>query len=319
MNRGVARRTIFEGASDVRFFLSRLAKAVRRGDLEIHAYSILTTHFHLLVRSPRGRLSVVMKMAQNEHVRRFNRARRRDGPLVRGRFLSKPVRSEAYKAVLVRYIDQNPIAARLVSHPCAYPHGSAWHYAREGGPPWLERGWVEEHVRRMQMQERFDAAAYRRYAGAPFKREFGRWVEGRIAAKALQAPAPDPVDDLLAGAPTEVLSWMRRKARLADATGIGLAVVSPGMALEIVSAHRQRAGDWVIGSGRSKEDAWRLVRVGLLRDLSACTFEEIGRRLGVSTPHATRLYRRHRLSLDDPTYAIRIGEYGAAAIHYLLG
>jgi len=114
MNRGIARRTLFETAADIRFFLSRFARAVRRGDLEVHAYAILTTHFHLLVRSPRGRLSLVMKVAQNEYVRRFNRERRRDGPLVRGRFASKPVTTERYRATLLRYVDHNPVDAGLV-------------------------------------------------------------------------------------------------------------------------------------------------------------------------------------------------------------
>src|SRR5688572_12930314 len=45
-NRGLARRTLFESKADIRFFLSRVARVVRRGELEIHAYSILTTHFH---------------------------------------------------------------------------------------------------------------------------------------------------------------------------------------------------------------------------------------------------------------------------------
>ena len=54
MNRGIARRPIFEGRGDIRFFLSRVARAVRRGELEVHAYCVLPTHFHMLVRSPAG-------------------------------------------------------------------------------------------------------------------------------------------------------------------------------------------------------------------------------------------------------------------------
>ena len=48
MNRGIAKRTLFETERDIRFFLSRLAKAVRAGRIEIHCFCILTTHFHLL-------------------------------------------------------------------------------------------------------------------------------------------------------------------------------------------------------------------------------------------------------------------------------
>ena len=51
VNRGIAKRPLFEDKSDVRYFLSRLALEVRRGRLEIHAFCVLTTHFHLLVRT----------------------------------------------------------------------------------------------------------------------------------------------------------------------------------------------------------------------------------------------------------------------------
>ena len=43
MNRGTARRCLFESREDIRFFLSCLARAVRRGQIEVHAWSVLTT------------------------------------------------------------------------------------------------------------------------------------------------------------------------------------------------------------------------------------------------------------------------------------
>ncbi len=61
MNRGIARRSLFESRDDIRFFLACLARAVRRGQIEVHAWCILTTHFHLLVRSPGGELSAAMR------------------------------------------------------------------------------------------------------------------------------------------------------------------------------------------------------------------------------------------------------------------
>jgi hypothetical protein len=66
MNRGIARRTVFENDADVRYFLAQLARAVRAGGIEVHAYCLMTTHFHLLVRSPAGGLSTAMRAVQNE-------------------------------------------------------------------------------------------------------------------------------------------------------------------------------------------------------------------------------------------------------------
>ena len=70
-----------------------MAHAVRRGQLELHAYSLLTTHVHLLVRSPGESLSEAMQRIEQRFVLRFNRLRERDGPLFRARFTSRRVRT----------------------------------------------------------------------------------------------------------------------------------------------------------------------------------------------------------------------------------
>ena len=97
MNRGITRRTAFENRDDCRAFLAGIARAVRRREIEVHSFCVTTTHFHLLVRSPSGQLSQAMRRIQNRYVRRFNRSRRRDGPLFRGRFRSRPVDSLTYR------------------------------------------------------------------------------------------------------------------------------------------------------------------------------------------------------------------------------
>src|SRR5262249_40678971 len=124
-NRGIARRTVFETEDDVRFALSLFAREVRDGCLRMVAYSFLTTHFHALVETPDGDISGVMQRVTNLYVRRFNRGRRRDGPLFRGRFGSRLVDSNTYRGTLIRYIDQNAPEARLATSGVLYPFGSA--------------------------------------------------------------------------------------------------------------------------------------------------------------------------------------------------
>ena len=77
----------------------------------------MTTHFHLLVRSPVAQLSDAMRRVQREYSRAFNRRRRRDGALARGRFTSKRARSLEYRRTLVRHIDANPGTARVFDVP----------------------------------------------------------------------------------------------------------------------------------------------------------------------------------------------------------
>ena len=57
MNRGLAHRTVIENRTDARFFLALLARIVRRDLLEVHAFSLMSNHFHLLVRCQDGKLS----------------------------------------------------------------------------------------------------------------------------------------------------------------------------------------------------------------------------------------------------------------------
>ena len=114
MNRGVARRTVFEGERDAGEFLGLVVQLREAGLMEVHSYCLMATHFHLLVRSPTGELARAMKLLQNGYSRWFNRARKRDGPLWRGRFLSRLVDSDEYWDLLVRYIDHNPVQAQIV-------------------------------------------------------------------------------------------------------------------------------------------------------------------------------------------------------------
>jgi REP element-mobilizing transposase RayT len=146
MLRALARRPLFEGTADVRDFLSGLARAARRGDIEVHAYAIVTTHAHLLLRSPRGVVSQAMQRMLSDYVRRFNRRRDRDGPLLRSRFRSKVVRSERYRVALVRYIDANVPDAHLQDAAAGLGLSSRVLYARRRGPAWLTRGFVEAAV-----------------------------------------------------------------------------------------------------------------------------------------------------------------------------
>jgi len=312
MNRGLARRTVFESREDIRYFLSRLAHAVRRGQIEVHAFCVMTTHFHLLVRSPDCKLSEAMRRVQNEYVRRFNRTRHRDGPLFRGRFRSKPVDSLAYRYVLVRYIDSNPVSAGLAQAPQLYPYASAWSYAMPAGPPWLERSWVEQLVRTASAADSYGPREYVAAFGAHLASGLSNLVEQRINGC---PDRDDPLDALVRGAPQDVLAWMRSKARLADGTRAGLAICDPASIGEAVGRARAETGEWLIRSGHKHLDAWPHAHAGLLRDLAGLRTSEMSQRLSFSTSAVSNLIRRHRAALSaDERYSERVQRLAVEAL-----
>ena len=278
MDRGVAKRTLFETRRDVRFFLSCLAWQVRAGDIEVHAYAVLTTHFHLLVRSPRGRLSRAMQGALDAYARWFNRSRRRDGPLFRGRFVNRVVETGAYWECVLSYIDRNPVSAGLAASPVEYPYGSARHYARGKGPPWLTRRAVEGAVRARE-EGPWDPALYVRRSRQALT-PGARWVVGRRLREATTRGG-DPLDGLLGTAPDRVRAWMEEKTRIADGTAPGLAVASPVTLAEGVRRRSVRDPGRLLILGRRRAPWWEALQAGLLRLCTGLRHEEVGERMGL--------------------------------------
>jgi putative transposase len=114
MARGIERRDIFLDDEDRSDMLERLGSLVPRLGCEVYAWSLLSNHFHLLIRSGKAGLSALMRRLQTGYAIAFNRRHRRSGHLFHNRFKSILVEEEPYLLELVRYIHLNPLRAGLV-------------------------------------------------------------------------------------------------------------------------------------------------------------------------------------------------------------
>lgn len=303
MNRGLARRTLFERADDIRFFMEEVADASERGLIEVHAYCFMTTHYHLLLRSPEGRMAEGMQRLQTAYSKWFNRGRDRDGTLVKGRYVSRRIESLAHCHAVIGYIDKNPVAAGIVSGPGDYPHGSARAYAfgARFAPLWLRRDWIEAEVRRIRGLDAYDPAAYTAIFWT-FPESIERIVEHRVARP---ASATDPLDDLLGAASEEVAAWMIERARLADGTEPGSPVLDWTLVAQAVEA---RAGLLPSLRRQASTNLVRTMRVGIARELTAEPLRCIARHEQVSATTVSREILLHQtLMLGEPAYADHVG------------
>lgn len=300
MNRAIARRTLFENRSDIHRFIDGMSTVAANGWLEFHSYSVLHTHFHALVRSPQGELSRALHLLQLDYVRHFNRSRRRDGPLMRGRFRSMHVTSERYRRAVVGYIDDNPVSARLVSRPEDHEFGSCRAFVHGSGPAWLCRDWIDAQLAPADRHRSF---------GSRYLETFGklsrmqlRLVDRRIAS---QATGPDPIDALIEGSERAVRDWMRAKSHLADRSHPGLALVPQEAVMQTMT--RPPEG--------TSPDLVTAASLLLLRDLAALTFDRIAEQLRTSPEWARRRCHRARtlLAEDEP-----FARFTAAAAHAAL-
>ncbi|MDK1025047.1 MAG: transposase [Gammaproteobacteria bacterium] len=115
MNRGRGRQAIFHGEEYYRAFLSTLDEAHTRFGLQIHAYCLMRNHYHLLVKTPEGNLQRAMRHVGSVYTQRYNRLKKTDGSLFRGRYKAILVNHDEYLLHLSKYIHKNPLEAHMVS------------------------------------------------------------------------------------------------------------------------------------------------------------------------------------------------------------
>src|SRR5881227_3201977 len=123
-SRGNNKETMFRDATDWTEFLRLLAKVATRHCWEGWAYCLMGNHFHLVVKLPRLGLSEGMQLLNSGYAVRTNSRYKRTGHLVRKRFYSQQVESEAHLLELCRYVVLNPVRAGLCRSPADWPWSS---------------------------------------------------------------------------------------------------------------------------------------------------------------------------------------------------
>jgi putative transposase len=143
MSRGNAKQRIFNGVADYDRFLRLLAQATERFRVECCAYCLMPNHFHAMLRPHNEPLSRMMHQLNSGYSQYFNRAHKRVGHVLQGRFKSLIVEGDDYFLTLLRYAMRNPVEARLVKVPSAWRWSS---YRATAGltrvPTYLELGSV---------------------------------------------------------------------------------------------------------------------------------------------------------------------------------
>jgi REP element-mobilizing transposase RayT len=109
MNRGRRREMIFHDDIDYQAFIDILKDVHERFDCIIHCYCLMGNHYHLLLETPSANLSRIMRHINGVYTQAYNRLKKTDGSLFRGRFKSILVDKDAYIMQLSRYIHRNPI------------------------------------------------------------------------------------------------------------------------------------------------------------------------------------------------------------------
>ncbi len=282
-NRGISKRTVFESSTDTGLLDELIGRVTERGLLEVHAYVYMPDHFHLLARSPAGRLSYAIGLTENSYVRVFNRTRRRDGSLFRGRFWRRRIDDWLYWETVLRYIDLNPVRAGICSRPADYAHGSALAYAGGRGPDWLVRAEVERTVRAWSRRDDYDPTAYESFSAAADPEVLAHLVEGNLRRK----PGTIGLAELHRAASQHQRNWVDWKTRLADATRLRTVILTPAVVQAVLSSIRRRVPHRP-PTGRSGHDL-DAIEAGLLRFSCGLSLRVVASLMSISPATAQRL------------------------------
>lgn len=113
LNRGRRREKVFFENSDYLLFLQIIEDCSRLYNLEVHAYSLMPNHYHLMICTPNGNLSRIMRHLDGVYTQKINRKYKMEGGLFKGRFKSILIEEDSYLMEMVRYIHKNPLKANL--------------------------------------------------------------------------------------------------------------------------------------------------------------------------------------------------------------
>jgi len=141
--RGDGGEDIYLSDDNRRLFLDVLGGVVQRFHWTIHAYCLMSNHYHLLVETPEANLSRGMRQLNGVYTQAFNRVHQRVGHVFQGRYKAILVEKEAHLLELARYVVLNPVRAGMVTSPEEWPWSSyRAMVGKECAPDWLATRWI---------------------------------------------------------------------------------------------------------------------------------------------------------------------------------
>jgi len=123
-SRGNEGRKVFFSKSDYEKFLDYLKLAQEKFSYLLHAYVLMTNHYHLLIETPLPNLNRIMHYINSSYTNYVNLKRGHRGHLFQGRYKAILVDRDHYLVELSRYMHLNPVRAQIMKRPQDYPYSS---------------------------------------------------------------------------------------------------------------------------------------------------------------------------------------------------
>ncbi len=122
---------VFEEETDFRYYLRTQEEFKDLHGVKVYGFCLMTNHVLLIPRPGEAiaGLGQLMKRLAGRQNRFVNRQESRTGTLWEGRYRSSPIETDAYLLAGCRYVELNPVHARMTDDPAAYPWSSCRRHA----------------------------------------------------------------------------------------------------------------------------------------------------------------------------------------------
>jgi len=277
--RGNERKDIFKSITDRSQFLSYLESATERYDAVIHTYCLMTNHYHLLLETPSGNLSQIMRHINGAYTTYFNTKRKRSGHLFQGRYKGILVEADEYVQELSRYIHLNPVRAGVAQSPEEYGWSSYLDYIGRRRPAsWLARDLI---------------LGYFGISISKAQQEYRDFVEA-----ALGQDCKNPLSEVVASAILGSDGFIEKvrdthlRNRRPGRDLPSLKTLAPGVSVEEI----EEAVDEIF---RGDSALARKVKLYLCRTCTAQPLREIGMRFGIKESGVSLASRRMALRIRN--------------------
>ncbi len=142
-SRGNEKKPVFKDDTDRENFLNTLQHINKRYNWICHGYCLMTNHYHLLIETPDGNLSIGMRQLNGVYTQLFNKWHGRIGHLFQGRYKAILIQKDSHLLEVCRYVVLNPVRARMFEKPEEWNWSSYLATVGKAKPyPCLTTDWV---------------------------------------------------------------------------------------------------------------------------------------------------------------------------------
>lgn len=127
-------------SADYEYYLENLRQAKSDLLVKVFGYCLMTNHVHLLL-APNDDVSSIsrmMKILAARQTRYVNKMEKRSGTIWDGRFKASLIDTDSYLLACYRYVDLNPVRAKIVNTPIEYRWSSFREHVSSTTVGWLD-------------------------------------------------------------------------------------------------------------------------------------------------------------------------------------